>query len=129
LNNFLFNGIIKQIIEDIEMNVDKMKLEWFVQGDVLRLSVHYFKPSETSDSYSGCSSNWMRKMEDGDFTTAYNWIVDAAKEQFHLPNMKKIKVPKDPNAVKETKNDNHDVTIVMSVFALAIGLLIGSVFL
>lgn len=108
------------------MNVDKMKLEWFVQGDVLRLSVHYFKPSETSDSYSGCSSNWMRKMEDGDFTTAYNWIVDAAKEQFHLPNMKKIKVPKDPNAVKE---NNNDVIIVTSVFALAIGLSIGSAFL
>lgn len=108
------------------MDMNKITPLWFVQGDVLRLSVHYWNRNETSSGHGGCSANWSRTMEDGDFTTAYNWIVDAAKEEFHLPNMKKIKVPKDPNAVK--KSANHDVTIVMTVFALAIGAIIGSVF-
>ena len=76
------------------MNVNKMTPQWFVQGDVLRLSLHYWKPSETSDGYSGCSSNWMRKIEDGNFTEAYNWIVDSAKKEFYLPSMKKINVPR-----------------------------------
>lgn len=110
------------------MNVNKMTPQWFVQGDVLRLSLHYWKPSETSDGYSGCSSNWMRKMEDGDFTEAYNWIVDSAKKEFHLPSMKKINVPKDPNVLKEISNDNYDVIILISVFAFAFGIIIGSTF-
>lgn len=110
------------------MDMNKMTPQWFVQGDTLRLSLHYWKPSETSDGYSGCSSNWMRKMEDGDFTKAYNSIVDAAKKEFHLPNIKKIKVPKDPNAIKEIESDNNEVMIVMTVFSLAIGILIGIAF-
>lgn len=114
------------------MNVNKMTPQWFVQGDVLRLSIHYWKRNETSDGHSGCSSNWMRKMEDGDFVTAYNWIVDAAKEQFHLPNMKKIKVEK--KEVPTTKiiyrnNDDQTIAFAGIVFvSLVIGAVIGSIF-
>lgn len=108
------------------MNIHKITPQWFVQGDVLRLSVQYFKPNETSEGYSGCSSNWMRKMEDGDFTTAYNWIVDAAKEEFHSLKLKKIKVPKE---ITRQNNDDQTIAIASTVFvSLLVGAVIGSIF-
>lgn len=104
-------------------NINKITPTWFVQNDVLRLSIHYWKKSETSDSHSGCSANWSRQI-DGDFVSAYNWIVDAAKQTFNLPEIKKIKVPKNQNTIKK---EEHDPTIIAMTFF--IGMIFGAILL
>lgn len=114
------------------MNVNKMTPVWYVQGSILRLSLQYMKKNETSDGYSGCSSNWMKNLEDSDFVTAYNSIVDAAKQEFHLPNMKKIKVPKETPPVKiivrNQHQENNIVIVAMVSISLLVGAVIGSIF-
>lgn len=111
------------------MNVNKMTPQWYVQGTTLRLSLQYFKKNETSDGHSGCSANWMRNLDEMDFVTAYNSIVDAAKTQFHLPDMKKIKVPKvaQPATVHYIDHSNI-VNFVMIGIAVLVGGVIGSIF-
>lgn len=64
-----------------------MKLQWAVRNNKLQLSIQYFKQSETSGGLTGCSSNYMFKLDKG-FDHAYNQCVQAAKAEFHLPGLK-----------------------------------------
>lgn len=111
------------------MNLNKMTPQWFVQGNTLRLSLHYWKPCETSSGYSGCSANWMRNLDEMDFVTAYNSIVDAAKTHFDLPDMKKFKVPKvdQPQSVNYVDHSNI-VNLAIIGIAVLVGGVIGSIF-
>lgn len=107
-------------IQKLKYDINKITPEWFVQDDVLRLSIHYWKRNETTDGHSGCSANWMYKMEDGDFITAYNKIVKSAKESFDLPYLKKIKVDKEDEPIGSVKSSGLDMLSIM------IGICIGA---
>lgn len=111
------------------MDMNKVTPVWFVKGDVLRLSVHYWKPNETTDGHSGCSLNWSKKMEDGDFTSAYNSIVGWATQEFRIPYMKKIKVPKSAAISIEEEIDNKTIQLVTFIVVFCIGVFVGKMFL
>lgn len=112
----------------------ELKPEWFVQNGTLRLSIQHFKRNETSSGYSGGSHNWSYHIVDGDLASAYNFIVDAAKKTFHLPDMKKMKVaPKvdrqQPSIVnRNPEKENYIVNTLIIFLAVGIGAFIGSVF-
>jgi hypothetical protein len=111
------------------MNMNKVTPLWFVQGDELRLSIHYWKPNETTDGHSGCSMNWTKRMDDGDFKAAYNSIVDSATKEFHIPYMKKIKFPKSAAISIEEEIDNKTMQLVMFIIVFCIGAFVGKMFL
>lgn len=114
--------------------MNDLKPEWFVQNGTLRLSIQHFKRNETSSGYSGGSHNWSYHIVDGDLASAYNFIVDAAKQTFHLPDMKKMKV--DPKVIayqpppfkRNQEQESYIVNTLIISLVLGIGVFIGSVF-
>lgn len=100
-----------------------------MNGQNLCLSIDYWKPNETSEGYSCSVSNFWVEIEDGDFTSAYNRIVESASKTFDLDCLRKMKVSQNKNQVYVVSSGIDFGTFFMIVFvSMLIGIAIGARF-
>ena len=111
------------------MNLHKVTPTWYMNGQDLCLSIDYWKPNETSEGYSECSSSFWVAIEDGDFNAAYNRIVDSASKTFDLDCLRKIKVSQNENQIFVVPSGIDFGTFFMIIFvSMSIGIAIGARF-
>lgn len=103
--------------------MDAIKPIWYVQGDVLRLTIYHGNPEEVSMRSDQYASHWSHIMVNGDLPSAYNAIVQSVKETFSLPYLRKMKIPK-KQPIAQPSNKSIPLPIIWAGFFFIVGLVL-----
>lgn len=103
--------------------MDVIKPIWYVQGNILRLTIYHGTSDKVSMRDAQYASHWSHIIVNDDLASAYNAIVQSAKETFSLPYLQKMKIPKKQPIAQPSKK-SIPLPIIWAGFFFMFGLVL-----